>query len=562
MDKLGMETDRLCQLYPEKSEDIAAKVDEARGWWEALKLIAEQRMWGVDQSYNRLEWTNGIQALILSLELAKDIAGAVTLLEQHQEHKCEIEARTDSFKQTAETGQRLLDEDIDEADEIRQCLQNLAMEQTSLNNLWEKRRILYEQCMDLQLFYRDTEQAESWMTKQEAFLQNDDLGDSLDAVESLLKKHEDFKKSSAAQEEKIQALDEFGTKLIEGGHYAAEDVAKRREMVLFQLLARRRHLMDRMAQRRERLKESYRLHSFDRDCDQMLGWIQEKLKTAKDQSYLDPTNIRGKLQKHGNFEQELRANRNRLDEIKATGQELIQSGQYANEYIQKNENLLREGLGRGLRLFQLFLFVGLLLSIGICTAADEFEEHRTCFLLIRHKRQTLLEVADHEVGHVLICERDAYCFPLVNVTIVPVGSRLGCAVHRIPKKLSNDQLLAMVKLKFGGGARGEIIYGVARGMGSDSPAARNYAYTYIINQRLKQPKIEVIPFPSADQIHPADLNATNVLLQNLYIEVKTELSKCRMRWKGMRLRNRLIIKQTMTGTEVTAVIGNIRKPKG
>ncbi|KAL3106100.1 hypothetical protein niasHT_030387 [Heterodera trifolii] len=210
-------------------------------------------------------WAHYQLALIQSSELAKDVAGAEALLEQHQEHKGEIEARTDSFKQTAETGQRLLDEDIEEADEIRQCLQNLA---TSLNNLWEERRILYEQCMDLQLFYKDTEQAESWMTKQE-------------------------------------------------------------------LLARRRHLMDRMAQRRELLKESYRLHSFDRDCDEMLGWIQEKLKTAKDQSYLDPTNIRGKLQKHGNFEQELRENRNRLDEIKAPGQELIQSGHYANEHIQE-----------------------------------------------------------------------------------------------------------------------------------------------------------------------------------------------------------------------------------
>jgi spectrin alpha len=39
--------------------------------------------------------------------------------------------------------------------------------------LWEEKRILYEQCMDLQLFYRDTEQAETWMTKQEAFLANE-----------------------------------------------------------------------------------------------------------------------------------------------------------------------------------------------------------------------------------------------------------------------------------------------------------------------------------------------------------------------------------------------------
>ena len=65
----------------------------------------------------------------------------------------------------------------------------------------------------------------------QAFLANEDVGDSLDSVEALLKKHEDFEKSLVAQEEKIKALDEFASKLIEGQHYAADDVAQRREMV-------------------------------------------------------------------------------------------------------------------------------------------------------------------------------------------------------------------------------------------------------------------------------------------------------------------------------------------
>lgn len=37
----------------------------------------------------------------------------------------------------------------------------------------------------------------------QAFLLNEDLGDSLDSVEALVKKHEDFEKSLSAQEEKI-----------------------------------------------------------------------------------------------------------------------------------------------------------------------------------------------------------------------------------------------------------------------------------------------------------------------------------------------------------------------
>lgn len=65
----------------------------------------------------------------------------------------------------------------------------------------------------------------------QAFLANEDLGDSQDSVEALIKKHEDFEKSLAAQEEKIKALNEFAGKLIENEHYASDDVAARRSAV-------------------------------------------------------------------------------------------------------------------------------------------------------------------------------------------------------------------------------------------------------------------------------------------------------------------------------------------
>ena len=61
----------------------------------------------------------------------------------------------------------------------------------------------------------DTEQADTWMAKQETFLSNEDLGDSLDSVEALIRKHQHFEESLAAQE-KIKALDEFASKLIQG----------------------------------------------------------------------------------------------------------------------------------------------------------------------------------------------------------------------------------------------------------------------------------------------------------------------------------------------------------
>ena len=80
----------------------------------------------------------------------------------------------------------------------------------------------------------------------------------------------------------LQALDEFATKLIEGEHYASDDVAQRRD----QLLHRRNLLYEKSARRRQQLELSYQFQLFERDCDETKGWINEKLKTASDESYL------------------------------------------------------------------------------------------------------------------------------------------------------------------------------------------------------------------------------------------------------------------------------------
>uniref|UniRef100_A0A4D5R8U1 Spectrin alpha chain n=2 Tax=Scolopendra TaxID=41364 RepID=A0A4D5R8U1_SCOVI len=341
---LGQESERLCGIHGDHGDQIKSKHAEIVQNWERLKDKAYERKRRLDDSFflhrfladfrDLISWINDMKSIISADELAKDVPGAEALLERHQEHKGEIDAREDSFRATAEAGQILLDNNHFASEEVKEKLVILANEKTSLLSLWEERRILYEQCMDLQLFYRDTEQADTWMAKQEAFLSNEDLGDSLDSVEALLKKHEDFEKSLAAQEEKIKALDEFATKLIEGQHYAADDVAQRRAL----LLERRGALMEKSNQRRSMLEDSYRLQQFERDCDETKGWINEKLKFATDENYLDPTNLNGKVQKHQNFEQELSANKSRIDEITSTAQELIDANHYAGDRISHRMN--------------------------------------------------------------------------------------------------------------------------------------------------------------------------------------------------------------------------------
>ncbi|KAJ8734339.1 hypothetical protein PYW07_014890 [Mythimna separata] len=337
---LDGEAARLAAIHADHAPAIHAKRDEITLAWQKLVQKAKERRSELESSHalhrfladyrDLMSWVSDIRALIAADDLAKDVPGAEALLEKHQEHKGEMDARSDVIHACAAAGQALVESGHRASSEVSAALESLERESSALHQLWEQRRVLYLQCMDLQLFYRDTEQADAWMHKQEAFLANEDVGDSLDSVEALLKKHEDFEKSLVAQEEKIKALDEFASKLIEGQHYAADDVAQRREM----LLERRAALLEKSSQRRALLEDAYKYQQFERDCDETKGWINEKLKFATDDSYLDPTNLNGKVQKHQNFEQELQANKPRIDEITVTGARLLEQEHFAKPQIE------------------------------------------------------------------------------------------------------------------------------------------------------------------------------------------------------------------------------------
>uniref|UniRef100_A0A8D3D4X2 Spectrin alpha chain, non-erythrocytic 1 n=1 Tax=Scophthalmus maximus TaxID=52904 RepID=A0A8D3D4X2_SCOMX len=336
---LGGDAERLQQTHPQNAAQIHLKKDELVTNWEQIRTLAAERHTRLNDSY-RLQrftadfrdltsWVTEMKALINADELANDVAGAEALLDRHQEHKGEIDAHEDSFRSADEAGQALLNTGHYASEEVKEKLGVLTEEKETLLELWEVRRQQYEQCMDLQLFYRDTEQVDNWMSKQEAFLLNEDLGDSLDSVEALLKKHEDFEKSLSAQEEKITALDEFATKLIQNNHYAKEDVATRRDA----LLNRRNALHERAQSRRAALEDSFHLQQFFRDSDELKSWINEKMKTATDEAYKDPSNLQGKVQKHQAFEAELSANQSRIDALQKSGQELLDGKHYASDEV-------------------------------------------------------------------------------------------------------------------------------------------------------------------------------------------------------------------------------------
>lgn len=187
-----------------------------------------------------------------------------------------------------------------------------------LANSWVDQRANLEQAVEFQNFNKECEAAEEWMQNREGFLNTPNEDD--DNVDSMIKKHEDLGKAINNQEEKIATLLNYANQLVHKNNRDTDAINKKLEEVL----NRWKKLKDALIEKKSKLGESQTLQQFSRDADEIEILINEKLQTALDDSYKDPTNIESKNQKQQAFEAELTANEDRVNNVLDNGNKLIE----------------------------------------------------------------------------------------------------------------------------------------------------------------------------------------------------------------------------------------------
>ncbi|XP_039289552.1 LOW QUALITY PROTEIN: spectrin alpha chain, non-erythrocytic 1-like [Nilaparvata lugens] len=327
------ECKRLVQKYPDMASPIRSMLVDVQDKWRQLQSAGRMRRERLNGAYTAHKFSADLRELELwvtdaikrihSGELPATIAEAQAALQLHHERKAEIDGRQETFKALKESGLRL--SPVPESSLAR--LEDL---RRTLGAAWEERRARLSQAHQLQLFREKADQADNWLANKEAFLNNDDLGDSLSGVETLLRKHEAFEKTVSAQLATIDELDKLGSQLSSQQHYDAAGISSRLQAVV----SRRDRLNESCSLRRRRLHESRQLHQFLRNMYEVEGWLLQKQQIAGDESYRDPTNLQSKIQKHAAFESELAANRGRVGAVTAEGEALIAAGHFASAEIQ------------------------------------------------------------------------------------------------------------------------------------------------------------------------------------------------------------------------------------
>ena len=317
-------------------QQLLSKLSELDNYWNHLQNKSNERKQRLVDSYklqkflsdyrDLLTWLNEIYSIIVADEVAKDVSNAEALIERHGEYKSEIETRDELYNQTIGNGSALIESNHYAKADINTKIDQLKLQYDNLKNLWNNKHDLLLQSLDLQVFMRDCEQADAWLSKQINFLltNQNNLGESLDDVDALIKKHDDFEKTLAAQEEKYGQLEEASLKLLHMNNYGKADIEERTK----NLRVKYEQLNEETQLRKERLAETNDYFIFERDSDELISWINEKSKIASSDEYKDLHNLQQKQQKHNNFETELGTYQNHVEELCASGNRLIEADNY------------------------------------------------------------------------------------------------------------------------------------------------------------------------------------------------------------------------------------------
>lgn len=248
---------------------IAEKLSMLRDQWKTLQDLTTKRRNDLQTAYTRhkfcadlkelQDWLEEAISRMKDNELPTTVSEAEAAINLHEERKAEIDGRQKKVQTLKDFGLKLISNGND--DELKSSLDKLEELQIHLNEACEERRKTLQQALQLALFRDQADQAERWLFNKEAFLNNDDLGDSLTGVDALIQKHEAFEKTIAAQSSRIEDLKKFAKEIISDKHYDESGIESRLKMVT----SRRDKLEDSSEARKKKLLETKKLLQFLRN---------------------------------------------------------------------------------------------------------------------------------------------------------------------------------------------------------------------------------------------------------------------------------------------------------
>ena len=351
LDQLENQATALEKDHPKEADDIKVKIEEISNVWVELKDILKKREESMGEAAELQKflrnldhfsaWLTKTSKLVASDDIPQSLIEAEQLLNQHQTIKEEIDRYAPDYSEMKEYGQKVI-ENADHSDPqyifLRERLISLDDSWNELDQIWRQKQQMLSEAMNYQMFERDAKQAEVLLNNQSYYLAKQEKPKTLEEAENLIRKHEDFVTSCKANEDKIEGVKLFASRLCDENHYAKNKISEKAQDIDERFNINKLEAQEML----QNLRDSLQYFQYLQDCDELKEWLEAKYMQAQDDTYRDSKNIHMKYLRHKGFEAEIQSNKNRLDDLEQHALELSkEKADISDDILQRLEELKR-----------------------------------------------------------------------------------------------------------------------------------------------------------------------------------------------------------------------------
>ncbi|XP_073681227.1 spectrin alpha chain, non-erythrocytic 1-like [Garra rufa] len=296
------------------TSQVKDKRDAVNGRFVKIKSMAGGRRAKLNESHrlhqffrdldDEESWIKEKKLLVSSEDYGRDLTGVQNLRKKHKRLEAELGAHEPAIQSVLETGKKLSDDNTIGQEEIQQRLAQFVEHWKELKDLAAARGQRLEESLEYQQFVANVEEEEAWINEKLNLVGSEDYGDTLAAVQGLLKKHEAFETDFTVHRDRVNDVCSNGDELIKKENHNVENIMAKMKA----LRGKVTELERAAAQRKSKLDENSAFLQFNWKADVVESWIGEKENSLKTDDYgRDLSSVQTLLTKQETFDAGLQA---------------------------------------------------------------------------------------------------------------------------------------------------------------------------------------------------------------------------------------------------------------
>ncbi|XP_054482560.1 spectrin family protein isoform X1 [Anoplopoma fimbria] len=236
--------------------------------------------------------------------------------QKHQAFMAELASNKDWLDKIDKEGQALVAEKPELKPVVQQTLEDLQRQWEDLEGTTRTKAQCLFDANRAELFTQSCSALDVWLKNLEGQLHNDDYGKDLTSVNILLKKHQMLEHQMEVREKEVQSLQSQALALSQEDAGITEvDGQQRRVTDNFS------NLQDPLELRRQRLLASKEAHQFNRDLEDEILWVKERMPLADSTDHgKDLPTVQLLIKKNQTLQKEIQGHQPRIDDIHRRGQ--------------------------------------------------------------------------------------------------------------------------------------------------------------------------------------------------------------------------------------------------